>query len=83
MQLTPETQVGYPGREDPLEREAATHSSVLAWRIPRTEDWWATVHGVAELDVTEQLTSLLFTLEKTPSISGPAPFVSLLFDGKP
>ena len=26
------------GQEDPLEKEVATHSSVLAWRIPRTEE---------------------------------------------
>ena len=26
------------GREDPLEKEMATHSSTLAWRIPWTED---------------------------------------------
>ena len=26
------------GREDPLEKEMATHSSILAWRIPWTED---------------------------------------------
>ena len=26
------------GREDPLEKRMATHSSTLAWRIPRTED---------------------------------------------
>ena len=26
------------GREDPLEKETATHSSLLAWRIPRTEE---------------------------------------------
>jgi len=25
-----------PGREDPLEKEKATHSSILAWRIPWT-----------------------------------------------
>ena len=25
------------GREDPLEKEMATHSNILAWRIPRTE----------------------------------------------
>ena len=29
-----ETQVQSLGREDPLEREMATHSSILAWRIP-------------------------------------------------
>ena len=27
-----------PGLEDPLEKEMATHSSVLAWRIPCTEE---------------------------------------------
>ena len=32
-----ETQVQALGREDPLEKEMATHSSVLAWEIPRTE----------------------------------------------
>ena len=35
-----ETQVGSLGREDPLEKRTATHSSVLAWRIPWTEAWW-------------------------------------------
>ena len=34
----PETQVRSLGREDPLEKEMATHSSVLAWRIPWTEE---------------------------------------------
>ena len=38
-----------PGREDPLEEGPATHSSILAWRIPWTERAWrATVHGVAD-----------------------------------
>ena len=32
-----ETQVQSLGWEDPLEKEMATHSSVLAWRIPGTE----------------------------------------------
>ena len=32
-----ETQVRYLGREDPLEKEMAIHSSILAWRIPWTE----------------------------------------------
>ena len=31
-----ETQVQSLGREDPLEKEMATHSSILAWRIPGT-----------------------------------------------
>ena len=33
-----ETLVQSPGREDPLEKEMATHSSILAWEIPLTED---------------------------------------------
>ena len=33
-----ETWVRSLGREDPLEKEMATHSSILAWRIPWTED---------------------------------------------
>ena len=33
-----ETWVRSLGQEDPLEKEMATHSSILAWRIPRTEE---------------------------------------------
>ena len=33
-----ETQVRSLGREDPLEKEMATHSSALAWRIPWMEE---------------------------------------------
>ena len=33
-----ETQVQFLGWEDPLEKEMATHSSTLAWRIPWTEE---------------------------------------------
>ena len=39
-----ETQLHSLGREDPLEMEMATHSSILVWRIPWTE---APVHMVA------------------------------------
>ena len=50
-------------QEDPLEEGTATRSSILAWRIPWTEElgglsclenpmdreaWWAAVHGVAK-----------------------------------
>ena len=40
-----ETWVQSLGQEDPLEKEMATHSSTLAWKIPWME---ATVHGVAK-----------------------------------
>ena len=33
-----ETQVPSLGEEDPLEKGMATHSSILAWRIPSTEE---------------------------------------------
>ena len=38
MQETQEMQVRSWGREDPLEEKMATHSSILAWRIPWTEE---------------------------------------------
>ena len=38
MQETQETQVRSVGSEDPLEEGLATHSSILAWRIPWTEE---------------------------------------------
>ena len=37
MQELQETQVGSLGQKDPLEKSMATHSSILAWRIPWTE----------------------------------------------
>ena len=37
------------GQEDPLEEEMATHSSILAWRIPMDKEAWkATVHSVTK-----------------------------------
>ena len=38
VQGTQETRVQSLGREDPLEKGMATHSSVLAWKIPWRED---------------------------------------------
>ena len=35
-----------PGRDNPLEKEMATHSSILAWRIPWTRAWQPTVIGL-------------------------------------
>ena len=36
--MTKETGARSLGQEDPLEKEIATHSSILAWRIPWTEE---------------------------------------------
>ena len=42
-----ETLVQFLGWKDPLEEDLATHSRILAWRIPTDRGaWWATVHGV-------------------------------------
>ena len=55
-----ETWVRFRGQEDPLEKEMATHSSILAWRIPWTQEpggqenamdrgaWWTIVHRVTK-----------------------------------
>ena len=41
-----ETWVQSLGWEDSLEEDMATHSSILAWKIPMDRGaWWATVHG--------------------------------------
>ena len=59
-----ETRVRSLGQgEDPLEKEMATHSGTLAWKIPWTEKpvgyclWWATVYGVPKSWI--QLSTLL------------------------
>ena len=38
VQEMQETGVQPLGQEDPLEKEMATHSSILAWKVPRTEE---------------------------------------------
>ena len=49
VQETQETRVWFLDQEDPLEKEMATDSSILAWEIPRTEEpQTATVHGFAK-----------------------------------
>ena len=38
------------GWEDPLQKEMAIHSNILAWENPMDRGaWWATVHGVARV----------------------------------
>ena len=38
LPVTQETGVRSPGQENPLEKEMITHSNILAWRIPGTEE---------------------------------------------
>ena len=71
-----ETQVQSLGQEDLLEKEMATHSSILGWKIPRTEEPGRlhTVRGGhKESDTTEQLHSLSSVLTQIhiqfPSLS--------------
>ena len=50
-----EARVPSLGQEDPLEKGMATHSSILAWRIPRTEGPGG-LHPMGSQDTTERLT---------------------------
>ena len=48
-----ETWVQFLSQEDPSEKKMTTHSSILAWEIPRTKEfvliaWLATIHRVAK-----------------------------------
>ena len=45
------TRVRSLARKDPPEKEMAPHSSIIAWRIPWTEESW----GHKELDTTETI----------------------------
>ena len=71
LPLMQETQVQSLGREDPLEKEPATHSSILAWRIPWTkrgpvgDSPW----GHKESDVTERTNKLSLCAAHKHSIS--------------
>ena len=56
LALMQETQVRSLGQEDALEKEMATHSSTLAWKIPWMEE---IVHGVA--NSRTQLSDFTFT----------------------
>ena len=55
-----ETQVRSLGWEDPLEKEMATHSSILAWRIPRMEE----PGGLQSTGVAKSRTRLHFHFQR-------------------
>ena len=55
MQEPQKTWVRSLNWEDLLKKGMATHSSILAWRIPLGGGaWWATVRSVSESDTTEE-----------------------------
>ena len=71
LPATWETWVQSLGREDPLEMEMATHSSILAWRIPCTEEFGGLQSmGRKESDTTERL-HFTFTLSRRWSLISP------------
>ena len=56
MQETQELQVRFLGQEEPLEKEMATHFSILAWKIPWTEDPGRLQSKRLQSDMTEHNT---------------------------
>ena len=71
-----ETQVSSLTREDPLEKEMATHSSILAWDRGA---WLATVHGVTELDMTERINRTITFCKFFHMLCSPCLGLPLLF----
>ena len=67
MHETQEMWVQFLGQEDPLEKEMATHSSVLAWRIPWTEE----PGGLQVLGVSQSQTRLKQLSSSSSSMSIP------------
>ena len=61
-----ETRAQSPGREDPLEKEVAAYSSILAWRILWTEEPGElhTVHAVANSQTRLRQTHSVFTFSR-------------------
>ena len=59
MQEMQEMRLRSLGWEDPLEEKIATHSSILAWRTPRTEE----PSGLQSMDMTEN--TCMVALRKT------------------
>ena len=56
-----ETQVGSLGQEDPLQEGVAAHSSIVAWRIPWTEEAVKLQSmGLQRVDITERLYAFFF-----------------------
>ena len=59
MQEMRETCIWSLGGEDPLEEGMATHSSILAWRIPMDRGaWWAKVHGLMKSQTQQKRLSM-------------------------
>ena len=71
-----ETQVQSLGQEDLLEKEMATHSSILVWKNPMDRgSWQATVHGVAKSQT--RLSKFTFTFSRITQMFVPKKAVLL------
>ena len=68
MVKNPPANAGDLGGEDPLEEGMATHSRILAWRIPMDRGTWraTTWRGWKELDTTEQLSTAQYSVSQSP-----------------
>ena len=71
VQEMKETHVQSLGQKDPLEEEMATHSHVLAWRIPWTGEpgwlWSLRSQRIGHQGVTKHTNTHTHTAEKSPS----------------
>ena len=63
------TRVWFLGREDPLEKEMAIHSSILAWTIPWTEEPGGLQSMMSQRDTTERLNSHPFCSDSKCSLT--------------
>ena len=63
-----DSQVRSLGWEDSLEKGMAAHSSILAWRIPWTEEPGG-LCGIAESDMTEQLSTGTVTYSRASLVA--------------
>ena len=76
-----ETWVWSLSQENSLEKGMAIHSSILAWRIPWTEAWWAMVHGLKSVGHNWARMQLVIQLNADTEIyfEGKVPLLSNTF----
>ena len=75
-----ETWVRFQGLEDPLEMEMATHSSILAWRIPWTYGPWG---HKSQTQLSNQTTTMPTSVQRIPSWENPKVGIFMIFRSDP
>ena len=55
-----ETQISPLGQENPMEREEATHSGILAWKIPCTEGYSPRGSQKSQTQMSNEITTILY-----------------------